>query len=129
MKEFRNPQDIHDPVGPYSHQIEIKGGERMLVLAGQVGMRQDGSVPEDPLEQMEVALENILSNLRAAGMDVTDLVKLTYYAVDPIDPTRRRELIVSKFQGHRPCSTWLYVAGLANPIYRIEIDAWASKAE
>lgn len=127
MKEFRNPQDIHEPIGSYFHQVEIKGRERLLVLSGQVGMRQDGSVPDDPLEQMEVALENVLRNLRAADMDVTDLIKMTYYAVDQIDATRRRELIVSKFQGHRPCSTWLYVAALASPVYKIEIDAWASR--
>jgi 2-iminobutanoate/2-iminopropanoate deaminase len=68
MKEFRNPQDVHEPLGSYSHQIEIKGNERMLVLSGQVGMRQDGSVPGDPLEQIDVAFENIFRNLRAANM-------------------------------------------------------------
>ena len=69
MKEFRNPQDIHRPVGSYSHQIEIRGNERLLVLSGQVGMREDGTVPDDPLEQIEVAFENIFRNLRAAGME------------------------------------------------------------
>ena len=43
MKESRNPQDIHEPVGAYSHQIEIKGNERLLVISGQVGMRPDGT--------------------------------------------------------------------------------------
>ena len=67
MKEFRNPEAIHKPLGAYSHQVEIKGSERMLILSGQVGMKQDGSVPEDPLEQIQVALDNIFHNLRAAG--------------------------------------------------------------
>lgn len=129
MKEFRNPQDIHQPVGSYSHQIEIKGNERLLVISGQVGMREDGTVPEDPLEQIEVAFENILRNLRAAGMDVNDLIKITYYLVGDIDTAKRRELILSKLQGHKPCSTLLYVAGLASPTYRVEIEAWASRAE
>jgi len=129
MKEFRNPQDVHEPVGSYSHQIEIKGNERLLVISGQVGMRQDGSVPDDPLEQMEVALENILSNLRAANMDVTDLIKMTYYLVDEIDAAKRRDLITSKFRGHKPCSTLLYVAALASPKFRVEIDAWASREQ
>jgi enamine deaminase RidA (YjgF/YER057c/UK114 family) len=129
VKEFRNPQDVHEPVGSYSHQIEIKGNERLLVISGQVGMRQDGTIPDDPLEQMEVALENILSNLRAANMDVTDLIKMTYYLVDEIDAAKRRDLIASKFRGHKPCSTLLYVAALASPKFRVEIDAWASRAE
>jgi enamine deaminase RidA (YjgF/YER057c/UK114 family) len=129
MKEIRNPQNIHTPLGSYSHQIEVTGKERLLVLSGQVGMRQDGTVPEDPLEQIDVAFENIFRNLRAAGMEVTDLIKITYYLVGEIDTAKRREVVSSKLQGHQPCSTLLYVAGLASPIYKVEIDAWASRAE
>ena len=129
MKEFRNPQNIHAPLGSYSHQIEVTGKERLLVLSGQVGMRQDGTVPEDPLEQIDIAFENIVHNLRAAGMEVADLIKITYYLVGEIDTAKRREVVSSKLQGHQPCSTLLYVAGLASPIYKVEIDAWASRAE
>ncbi|HSK87975.1 MAG TPA: RidA family protein [Anaerolineales bacterium] len=129
MKEFRNPQDIHQPVGSYSHQIEVRGNERLLVISGQVGMREDGTVPDDPLEQIEVAFDNILRNLRAADMDITDMIKITYYLVGESDAAKRRELILSKLQGHRPCSTLLFVAALASPVYKVEIDAWASRAE
>ena len=129
MKEFRNPQDVHPPLGSYSHQIEVRGNERLLVISGQVGMRADGTVPEDPFEQIEVAFENIFRNLHAAGMDVKDLIKLTYYLVGEIETAKRRETVLSKLQGHQPCSTLLYVAGLASPVYKVEIDAWASRAE
>ncbi|MCI0553506.1 MAG: RidA family protein [Anaerolineae bacterium] len=129
MKEFRNPQDVHEPLGSYSHQVEIRENERMLVLSGQVGMREDGTVPDDPLEQMDVALENIFRNLRAANMDVRDIIQLTYYLVGEIDTAKKRELVVSKLQGHKPCSTLLYVAGLASPVYKVEIDAWASRSD
>ena len=126
MKEFRNPKDIHAPVGSYSHQIEVSN-ERMLVISGQVGMRQDGTVPENPYEQIDIAFENIIRNLRAANMDVKDLIKLTYYLVGEFDTTKRREIVVSRLQGHQPCSTLLYVAALASPQFRVEIDAWASR--
>ena len=128
MKEFRNPQDVHQPLGSYSHQLEIIGSERLLVLSGQVGMREDGTISEDPLEQMDVAFENIFRNLRAANMDVKDILKLTYYLVGEVDTAKRRELVVSKLQGHKPCSTLLFVAGLASPIYKVEIEALASIA-
>ena len=129
MKEFRNPQDVHAPLGSYSHQIEVRGNERLLVISGQVGMRQDGIVPEDPFEQIDVAFENIFRNLQAAGMDVKDLIKITYYLVGEIDTAKRREVVLSKLQGHQPCSTLLFVAGLASPVYKVEIDAWASRAQ
>ena len=128
MKDFRNPSNIHTPLGSYSHQIEITGSERMLILSGQVGMREDGTIPDDALEQIDVALENILRNLQAANMGVKDLVKLTYYLVGEIDTAKRRELVAAKLQGHKPCSTLLYVARLATPDLRVEIDAWASRA-
>ena len=128
MKEFRNPQDVHQPLGAYSHHVEISG-ERLLVLSGQVGMREDGTVPDDPIEQIDVALENIFRNLQAANMGVQDIVKLTYYLVGEIDTAKRRELVASKLGGHKPCSTLLYVAALASPVYRVEVEAWASRAD
>ena len=129
MKEFRNPPDIHSPVGSYSHQIEITGKERLLVISGQVGMRQDGIVPEDPYEQIDIAFENIFRNLRAANMEIKDIIKITYYLVGEMDTAKRREIVLSKLQGHQPCSTLLYVAALASPMFRVEIDAWASHTE
>lgn len=129
MKEFRNPQDVHQPLGSYSHQIEIRGNERLLVLSGQVGMREDGTIPDDPFEQIDLAFENIFRNLRAANMEVKDIIKLTYYLVGEVDTAKRREVVLSKLEGHRPCSTLLYVAALASPAFRVEIDAWASRAE
>ena len=126
MKEFRNPQNVHQPVGLYSHQVEVRGNERLLVISGQVGMREDGTVPEDPFEQIEIAFENILRNLHTADMDVKDIIKITYYLVGEINAEKRRELVQTKLQGHLPCSTLLYVAGLANPLYKVEIEAWAS---
>ena len=128
MKEFRNPSDVHLPVGSYSHQVEISN-ERMLIVSGQVGMQPDGTIPTDPYEQLDLAFENIFRNLRAANMDVKDLVKITYYLVGEWDTTKRREIVQSKLQGHQPCSTLLYVAALASPQFRVEIEAWASREE
>lgn len=127
MKEFRNPDTIHKPIGLYQHQVEIKDGERFLIISGQVGMRLDGSVPEDPLEQLDVALENIIRNLEAADMSVKDLVKINYYLVGKLDNAKRREMVASKFDGYIPCTTLVYVAGLADDMYKVEIEAWASR--
>jgi len=76
-KQPRDPADIHSPLAGYVHQIEVSHPERLLVMSGQVGMRPDGSVPEDPVDQLDVALDNVERNLRAAGMATADLVKLT----------------------------------------------------
>lgn len=129
MKESRNPQEIHEPVGSYVHQIEVKGNERLLIISGQVGMNQDGTVPGDPYDQLGIAFDNIVRNLHAANMEVKDIIKINWYLVGEFDAVKRRELILSKLQGHKPCSTLVYVAALAAPIYRVEIEAWASRAD
>jgi 2-iminobutanoate/2-iminopropanoate deaminase len=127
MKHFRNPETIHKPLGGYSHQVEITGG-RMLIISGQIGMRPDGGIPEDPIEQLDIAFENIFRNLRAANMQVTDLVKLTTYLVGEWDTDKRHALVAryAKLAGHQPAMTLMYAAALASPAIRVEIDAWAS---
>lgn len=129
MKAFRNPRSVHEPLGHYTHQAELDSSERLLVLSGQVGIRPDGTVPEDTIEQMGVVFDNIFRNLEAANMAPADIVKLTYYVVGEIDLEKRRALVASRLGEHKPCSTLLFVAGLASPAYKIEIEALAARRE
>ena len=128
MKKYRNPPNVHQPIAAYTHQIELSGSERLLILSGQVGRKADGTVPDDPVEQLDVALENLERNLHAAAMGIQDIVKLTFYLVGEMDAARRRDVIAARLQSHQPCMTLLFVAALASPIYKVEIDAWASSA-
>jgi enamine deaminase RidA (YjgF/YER057c/UK114 family) len=125
MKKFRNPETVHAPLGAYSHQIEVSAPKRWLVLSGQVGMRTDGSLPDDPLEQFKLALDNIYKNLQAAGMGIENLVKLTIYLAGEMDTAQRRGISAGWLGEHRPCSTLVYVVRLATPDIKVEIDAWA----
>lgn len=128
MKQPRNPDTIHAPVGRYVHQLEVTGESRMLFLSGQVGMRSDGSVPEDPVEQFGIAVENVIANLEAAGFEPSDLVKLTTYVVGSLDPAGRRAQLDRLLGAHVTASTLVYVAALAGPEYKVEVDAWATRA-
>jgi 2-iminobutanoate/2-iminopropanoate deaminase len=125
MKTPRNPSDVHAPLAAYSHQIEVSG-ERLLVISGQVGIRPDGTFPGDVLEQLRVALDNLGSQLDAAGMAVSDLVKLNYYFVGPTDPSARARVISGFLGEHRPCSTLVNVSSLAALHLLVEVEAWAA---
>jgi len=127
MKEFRNPQGVHAPLGAYTHQVELHG-ERLLVMSGQVGMDHDGKVPEGTIAQLDLAFDNVRRNLTAAGLDMKDLVKLTFYIVGDVDTDERRRVVASKLGDHRPCMTLLFVSSLAAPALKVEIDALASRA-
>jgi 2-iminobutanoate/2-iminopropanoate deaminase len=126
LKIFRNPDSIHAPIAAYTHHIEISGPERLLAISGQVGKKQDGTVPSDPIDQLKIALENLKRNLTAADMDITDLVKVTFYLVGDMDPAARADVLRTFFDGYKPCMMLLFVSSLASPIYKVEIDAWAS---
>jgi enamine deaminase RidA (YjgF/YER057c/UK114 family) len=129
MKQSRNPESIHAPVGRYVHQISLDNPEKLVFISGQVGMRPDGSVPEDAVEQLAVALENVLRNIEAAGLETSDLVKITTYVLAgaALDPARRRAEMERLLGDHVPTSTLVFVAGLAAPEYKVEIDGWAAR--
>ncbi len=126
MKIVRNPESIHAPLASYVHQIELSGDEKLLVLSGQVGVRKDGSIPADSLEQLQIAWHNVGGNLKAACMSYKDIVKLTIYMVEQIDPTERRSAFASMLRDIRPCMTLLYVSALGTDELKVEIDVLAS---
>ena len=125
MKQARNPETIHPPVGRYVHQIEVSGEDRLLFISGQVGKDRDGVVPADPAAQLELALRNVVANLEAAGFRPTDLVKVVTYVVGELDPAARRAVLERVLGDHVTTSTLLFISALAGPEYKIEIDAWA----
>lgn len=129
MKQSRNPESIHAPVGRYVHQIELDSPQKLLFISGQVGMRPDGSVPDDAVDQLAVALENVLRNIEAAGMETSDLVKITTYVVagTQLDPARRRAEMERLLGDHVPTSTLVFVAALAAPQYKVEIEGVAAR--
>ncbi len=125
MKISRNPKEVHQPVAPYVHQIEITGPNKWLTLSGQIGMEVDGTVPENPIAQLKLALNNIKKNLESASMTVDDLTKVVFYLVGDFDSTERKKVMTDFFGDHVPCMTMLYVVALAAPVFKVEIDAWA----
>ncbi|MEK4563298.1 RidA family protein [Alkalihalobacillus sp. FSL R5-0424] len=127
MKKSRNPNTVHQPVAPYVHQMEVTGPNRWLTLSGQLGMSVDNEIPEDPIEQLKLALHNIKLNLEEAEMEIKDLTKLVFYLVGEFDTDKRRQVVHDFLDGHLPCTTLLYVVALAAPPFKVEIDAWACR--
>ena len=126
MKTYRNPSTVHKPLAKYSHQVELSSSERLLILSGQVGMKLDGTIPESSLDQLKITLDNIRDNLEAANMNSKDIVKLTAYVVGEMDAASRRDIMSEYFKDHSPCMTLVFVAALASPAIKIEIEVMAS---
>jgi enamine deaminase RidA (YjgF/YER057c/UK114 family) len=124
---FLNPREIHAPVGPYSHTALVASGAPILFLAGQVGIRPDGSIPDGFAEQAEVTFENVRACLAVHGLGVDAVVKLGVFLLPGQDLQLLRAVREKHFGAHRPTSTTVYVPQLASPALLVEVEAIAVK--
>jgi enamine deaminase RidA (YjgF/YER057c/UK114 family) len=116
------PDDVAPPFATYAHGVEIDGPARFLFGAGQVGVDRDGRVGDGVTEQAELVWRNIDRVLASAGMGIRDIVQLTMYLLDRNDRAEARRVRDEALGDHRPASTLLFVSGLSDPAWRIEID-------
>ena len=83
MRRSFSPGAIRPPFGRYSHAVSLDAPQKLLVISGQLAMRPDGSVPEDAGEQTAVVLAAIDACLAEAGMERTDVLRLSAYITEP----------------------------------------------
>jgi enamine deaminase RidA (YjgF/YER057c/UK114 family) len=127
--KFLNPRDVHAPVGPYSHTAVVPAGTELVFIAGQVGMRTDGSVPSAFAEQAEVTFANLRACLAAHGLGVDAVVRLGVFVLPGQDFTVLRAVRERHFGTHRPASTTVYVPQLASPQFLLEVEAVAVRVQ
>ncbi|HWV85782.1 MAG TPA: RidA family protein [Capillimicrobium sp.] len=128
---LQNPDTICPPMGRYSH-VAVATGTRIVSIAGQVGLRPDGTLEEGVAAQATQAYANIGHALEAAGASWADVVKVTTFVVSADllgDLGDAREAVYARiFPGGPstwPPSTLLVVRGLAHPDLLVEIEATA----
>jgi len=123
-----NPATVAAPTG-YSHAAVIDLGNcKMVILSGQVALDQKGNlIGKDNIEkQTEQVFRNIKSILEAAGGDMNNLVKLSYFMTDG-SPIQTIRTIRDKFINTKvpPASTLVQVTKLFRDDVLIEIEATA----
>jgi enamine deaminase RidA (YjgF/YER057c/UK114 family) len=124
-----NPRSVAGPFGTYSHGMEVRPPVRMLFGAGQTGVDDDGRIGVGIEEQAQLTWRNIREVLAGAGMEISDIVQLTMYLLHREDLPTARAVREEVLGDHRPASTLVYVAGLANPDWLIEVDFVAARAD
>jgi len=127
VTKTHNPAGIAGPFATYSHGIELEGAYRLLFGAGQAGVAADGSIGKGITDQATHVWSNIRLVLESAGMTISDIVQLNMLLIDRDDHAQAAAIRESILDGHRPASTLMYVSGLANPEWRIEIDFVAAR--
>ena len=111
-----------EPVSHYCHAV--RAGDRIWV-SGTVGADADGNLPEDTVEQFEIAIANMDAGLRAAGGAPENIVKVTVFLTDVADRERINPTRIRYFGVHRPASTLVEVSALVAPEMKVEIECEA----
>ena len=83
-----NAADAPAPAGQYTQAVEVTAATRTLYISGQVGVAADGSIPADAEAQSALAWRNLQAQLRAAGMGLENLVKITTIVPNRADLAR-----------------------------------------
>lgn len=106
----------------------VRAGD-LLVVSGQVSRDVDAQLVGrgDPHVQTRQVFDNLRTALAAAEADFEDVVKLTVYATNLSVRAAVHQVREELFTEPRPASTFLVVAGLADPDFLIETEALAYK--
>lgn len=114
------------PAGHYSQAVSHQG---TLYISGQLPVSPDGrhNLEASFAEQAQVALDNLLAILKAAGGSPADLVKVTVYVVGVKHWPEFDRLYAAALGDHRPARAVVPVPELHHG-YLIEIEAVAQSA-
>ena len=110
----------------YSQGAEVRGAGRMLYISGQVGVDAQGNMGEGIGEQAKIAVANLNAVLAEAGMDATNLAKVTIYLTDESLIPGFMEAAGGTLPSPPPATTLLVVKALAAPPLLVEIEAVAA---
>jgi len=130
--DYINPENMVKPRG-YSHAISVTGNHQTIYLGGQNAVDENGAlVGKDSLKiQTEQVLTNIEKILEESGAEFENVVKFNIYLVPGQNPQEGFQAFQEKWgdNPNSPIITVLFVAGLGNPDWLVEIDAMAVISE
>lgn len=111
-------------IGPYSQATVANG---FIFTAGQIALDPATTevVTGGVKEQTERVMQNLGAVLKAAGADLSKVVKTTVFLVDMSDFAAMNEVYAKQFGDHRPARSTVAVAGLPRGV-RVEIEVVAT---
>jgi enamine deaminase RidA (YjgF/YER057c/UK114 family) len=125
-----NPVTIAKPTAGYSQVAEVSGG-KIIFIAGQVAQDRNGNLvgKDDFRAQVQQVFENVKAAVEAAGGDFNNVVKLSYYCAESVDPAQIPAVreIRDKYvnTANPPTSTFVVVKRLVRLEWLIEVEAVA----
>lgn len=116
-----------NPTGStYSQAIELKNYKRLVFVSGQVPADENGNVPSDFKNQCELVWKNIGKQLRDAGMELGNIVKITTFLSDRKYRQENSEVRRKILGNHQPAIT-VIIAGIYDEEWLLEIEVIAAE--
>jgi enamine deaminase RidA (YjgF/YER057c/UK114 family) len=127
-KRIINPWTWQDKFG-FVQANEISNAKKMLFSAGIVSVDGDGNLLHtgDMEKQIIQILDNLETIVDQSDLQVSDIVRLTYYTTDTSEFTSHSSVLIDRLNRWKckPATTLLGVKSLFHPDCLVEIEAIA----
>lgn len=125
---YVNPDGL--PKNPaFTNVIVVTGQVKTIYIGGQDAVDASGTIvgKGDIKQQTEQVLANLQAALKAVGAELEHIIKWNLYVVQgqPLQPGFEAFQQVWGRRPNPPAITFMFVSGLANPDFLIEMDAVA----
>ena len=122
---FINSPAAPAAAGGYSQALEVRGVKRLLFISGQIPQSASGEVAQDFAAQAQLVWQNVFAQLEAAGMTVSNLVKVTTFLSSREYALENRKARQQALGTHNPALT-VIIAGIFDEQWLLEIEAIAA---
>ena len=124
MVEHDPTDGVYPATGDYVHALEVRGVQRMLFVAGTMGLDPAGKPGGTLTEQLELVWNNIRAILASAGMTVDNIVRQTSYLRDVAYAEENAAARVAALGGRAVPTTAIVVQTLEND-WLVELEVVA----
>ena len=124
-----NPEALGAPSG-YSHGVLADGGGKLLFVAGQIAWDQNQKIVSDNfVEQFDKALANVMTVVKAAGGESTNIVRVVVYVTNKQEYLAQTKAVGERYRKHMgkhfPAMVLVQVVSLLDDAAKVEIEAMA----
>ena len=123
-KNSINAKDAPQAVGGYSQGVAVSGAKTTLFISGQIPVTLGGVVPPAFIDQARLAWHNVEAQLKAATMDLDNVVKVTIFLSDrryALENRQARQEIL----GDRSPALTVIITSIFDEAWLLEIEAVA----
>jgi 2-iminobutanoate/2-iminopropanoate deaminase len=125
MESIEAP-DAPSAAGGYAQAVRLTDFEELVLVSGQIPIDPDGAVPEAFGDQCRLVWRNVEAQLRAAGMELADIVKVTTFLSDRAHAAENSAIRGEVLAGLTPALT-IIIAGIYDPAWLLEIEVIAAR--